>query len=935
MAGTTMVTTALHGRDPELTVLSEALSSLRSGTGVVVVIEGSPGIGKSRLLAEALRVAGTLAVRVGVGDADPAEAVVELAPLLRALFDGPAPLLPRFALPAARGGPEQRYWLMQDLETLLEGAASEAPLVVCLDDLQWADNGTLAALRALPIRLASVPVAWILAARPVQPGSALADVVEQLVAQGARRITLEPLAPAAVAELASEVMAARPGQALLDLAAHAAGNPFFLVELLRGLREERLVRIEDGVATLVEARLPKRVAAGMRHRLARLSESARQLAVTAASLARGFTVAELASMLGAPAASLLAPVEQLIEAGVFAEGADRLSFRHDIIRDAVRDTITVTARRALDRQAVDVLLAAGAVPVEVAAQVATSAEPGDEIAVGLLKDAADALGPRDPAAAAELSCSALALIPAGHSAAGPLIATTTVLLHAAGKTDDAEAFARKHLRDVVPVAEEAAVFLSLASMFALSPDVRADAGQRALALRDLSDQDRAQHLARLAYNLVQAGRPREATQQLQLARPTVERAGDLAARSILRQAEGALRYVDGYFADALAIHEQAMRDGFGPGEETREWVARQWRSELLAVFDRFEESLELISTGIAAANRERQAFALDFFETWRGRQLFQMGRLADAAAALEGRFDAAGDVPVVGALYAAGVVALGRVAIHTGDARQRRETVVLARAMVAAGTPANRAHGGWLLALAAMADGKPADARAALDAAAPGSAGRITPLHPMDVTDDPQLVRIALAAGDRRLAADTLDSAEERARRSPGIGSVRAAAAHARGLLDADVTLLAEACRLFEAAPRPMARASALEDLGVGQLNRGESAAGVDTLGRALAGYSEAGASWDAGRVRGRLRANGVRRRLVTSTRPKTGWAALTDSELSVVRLITTGLTNRETAERLFVSPHTVNSHLRHAFTKLGVNSRLELARVVTEHAAN
>jgi len=923
MAGTTITTAALHGRDPELTVLREALSSLRAGTGVVVVIEGSPGIGKSSLLAEAARMAGRLPARVGLGEADPSEAVVELAPLLRALFDGAAPLLRRSALPAARSGPEQRYWLMQDLESLLEGAAAVAPLVVCLDDLQWADSGTLAALRALPGRLASVPVAWILAARPVQPGSALADVVEQLTSQGARRITLEPLTPSAVAELASEVMRANPDRALLELATDAAGNPFFLVELLRGLREERLVRIEGGVARLLRARLPKRVAAGMRHRLARLSESARQLAVAAASLGRGFTVGELASMLGAPAASLLTPVDQLIEAGVFAERADRLGFRHDIIREAVRDSTAVSARRALDRQAVDVLLAAGAIPVEVAAQLATSAEPGDEVAVGLLKDAADTLGPRDPAAAAELSCRALALIPAGHQAIGPLVATTTVLLHAAGKADDAQAFAREHLRNVVPAAEESAVFLSLASMFALSPDVRADAGRRALALRDLSDEDRAKHQARLAYNLVQAGRPREAARQLQQARAT----GDLATRSILKQTEGVLAYVDGDFEDALAAHEQAMRDGFGPGEETREWVTRQWRGELLAVLDRFEESLELISTGIAAANRERQAFALDFFETWRGRQLFQMGRLADAAAVLEGRFDAAGDVPVLGALYAAGVVALGRVAIHTGDVRQRRETAALARTMVADGTPANRAHGGWLLALGALADGKPAEARTALDAA--GSAGRITPLYPMDVADDPQLVRIALDAGDARLAADTVASAEERARRNPGIGSVRAAAAQARGLLDADVELLAEACLLFAAASRPMALASALEDLGVARLRTGALEEGVETLGRALVQYSEAGATWDAGRVRGRLRANGVRRRLVTSTRPDSGWAALTDSELAVVRLIAQGLTNRETAERLFVSPHTVNSHLRHAFTKLAVNSRLELARVV------
>ena len=66
MAATTTTTTALQGRDPELTVLREVLSSLRSGTGVVVVIEGSPGIGKSRLLAEAMRLAGRMSARVGL-----------------------------------------------------------------------------------------------------------------------------------------------------------------------------------------------------------------------------------------------------------------------------------------------------------------------------------------------------------------------------------------------------------------------------------------------------------------------------------------------------------------------------------------------------------------------------------------------------------------------------------------------------------------------------------------------------------------------------------------------------------------------------------------------------------------------------------------------------------------------------------------------------
>jgi DNA-binding CsgD family transcriptional regulator len=90
---------------------------------------------------------------------------------------------------------------------------------------------------------------------------------------------------------------------------------------------------------------------------------------------------------------------------------------------------------------------------------------------------------------------------------------------------------------------------------------------------------------------------------------------------------------------------------------------------------------------------------------------------------------------------------------------------------------------------------------------------------------------------------------------------------------------------------------------------------------------------WDARRVRARLRAHGVRRRLVATERPASGWRALTASELAVVRLIADGLTNREAAERLFVSPHTVTSHLRHAFTKLDVNSRVELTRLVSEQA--
>jgi DNA-binding CsgD family transcriptional regulator len=84
--------------------------------------------------------------------------------------------------------------------------------------------------------------------------------------------------------------------------------------------------------------------------------------------------------------------------------------------------------------------------------------------------------------------------------------------------------------------------------------------------------------------------------------------------------------------------------------------------------------------------------------------------------------------------------------------------------------------------------------------------------------------------------------------------------------------------------------------------------------------------------VRSRLRAHGVRRRLVTRERPENGWAAMTDSELAVARLVAQGLTNREVAEQLFVSPHTVSSHLRSVFAKLDITSRLALTRIADEH---
>jgi DNA-binding CsgD family transcriptional regulator len=928
-------TQPVRGRDIELTALGKHLDQLLSGVGTVVLVAGGAGMGKSRLLAEVAAMARRLPIRVGVGVADPGDSMVQLSALMEALFAGPSPILRRAGLRDAHTSLEQRYWLLQDLEALLERAALETPLLVCLDDLQWADSGTAAALRALPARLATVPVAWVVASRPSQGSPEIRSAIDRLERDGAAKIVLGPLDQAGVAQLAADVLQATPDGALLKMTERAGGSPFLLVELLSGLREEELVRVESGRAELVESRLPHRVTESMRRRLERMSDPARQAVTVAAALGRRFSLSDLAAMLDVPPSGLLVPVEELIHANLLVERDDELCFRHDLIFEAVRTSVPLSLRRALDRQAATVLLAAGALPVEVATQLAASAEPGDEVAITTLLKAAEALGTTDPGAAADLSQRAFELAPRQHPLRGLLVAETAVWLHAAARGEEAKAFADTALRDVLPAAQEAEVRLSIAGMFAISPDVRAETGRQALAIPGLPENLRARHLAFLFHNLQTAGRLEEARAILVEAKTAVQECHDVAGQFVLELAESGLMYADGRFGLALELVEAALRSSLAVSDDTRGHLTRQWRCDVLTALDRLDESLQIATENVTAAQRDRQGWALAVFETGRGRQLLQMGRLPEAAAILEEHFTPDTAHQVVSVLDAAGVSALGRVALHTRDRGLARQAAEIAHVMLDQSVPGVRAHAAWLLASQAMADGDPPGAHRWLCALGEDERMSILPLHPMDVMDEAQLVRIALAVQDHELAVHAVASAQRRSAVNPDVRSLAAAAAHVDGLLRHSQQRLAEAVELFEGGPRPLALASALEDLGAITVKNGDTQHAVNAFSRALELYAHAGAAWDAGRVRGRLRALGVHRRLVSARRPGRGWAAMTDSELAVARLVAQGLSNREVAERLFVSPHTVSGHLRHVFAKLDVNSRAELTRLAGLHDSN
>jgi len=921
----------IQGRELELRLIGGLFDEVASGSGGVIVVEGASGIGKSRLLLESVRDAKLRGMRFGVSMAEPAERAVELATLLGALFDGAQPLISRDALPSIRTEPGQRFWLLRDLEELLKRAATSEPIVIVIDDAQWADTGTAVALRSLPRSLAGSAIAWLIAWRP-SPESApeAASAIEHLKRNGATVMTLGPLDEAATARLAAELLGGEPDEHVLDLVEQAAGSPFLLVETLLGLQEENRIRVVDGRAEALDGRLPDRVRSGMRERLARLSRPANEAVTVAASLGRTFTFAELAETLGWQPSALLRPVAELLETNLFVERGERLAFWHDITRGAVRETIAASARRALDRWGAEVLLRSGALPVEVATQLAASAEPGDELAVATLLDAAKTLMATDSGTAAEFGRRALEISPGHHPLRGEIVGTTAIALHIAGNSDEAIAFANQALRETFPSAQEAEVRLSIAGMFAISPEIRISAGRLALSLSEIPDVLRARHLACLYHNLVTSGRPDEARAMQAVADDAIGPSGDVRASFTLHLAESAVEYSEDDFGVAQELVELADREGIDAGDDQRLRLGHMWRGEILSVLDAYADAFTVADRGLETAKRDRQGWAYQMFETWRGRLLFQSGQLAAARAALEPRFADEDGSHAMAVLDAAGVAALARVALHSGDARQIRRLTDAAHVVLEHGTPAVRRHAAWVLALFAAAQGDRESARRWSAGPDPQDVRPLLPRFPNDVTDEVHLARIALSVDDADLAGQTLATVRRRLKLNPDVKTIAAVEAQVSGLVEGRLEDLERSVALFEESPRRLALGSALEDYGR-CLTRTDREGGVAVLGRALELYLTLGADWDARRVRGRLADLGVRRRIVVTREGRSGMASLTGAEAQVATLVSDGITNREIADRLFLSPHTVNSHLRHIYNKLAINSRAELARIVAE----
>ncbi|HEX3192596.1 MAG TPA: AAA family ATPase [Streptosporangiaceae bacterium] len=916
-----------RGREAEQKMVGDLLRRAQRGTGGVLLVDGEPGIGKSLLLREATDTAARLGFSLAAGAADELGLQVPFF-ALRAALRGP------FAgLTAEHPGgdlPDDAAWWITQVRAHLEQRAGAGPVLVCLDDLHWASPATLAVLRSLPRELKRHRVAWLLA-RSGFPQRAAGHMFGLLEKDGAARITLPPLGQAAVTGMLTDAFGAPPDQALADLARSAAGNPSLVAGLIDGLRDDDAVRVTARQAVLTSPRLPRRMQTLAQQRLDGLSQRARHLLVTAAVLDPAFRLEDTAEMLGETPATLLPVIEEAMDAAIVSAAGHAFAFRHPLLRCAVGEMIPQPARDALHRQYGQILLTRGESAARAAGHLLQAAHRDDPASLTGLDTAAARTLAGTPQAAAGLAARALELTPADDPAALSRALAAAEALAAAGRLDQAAAITGDMLATPLPAAAEDRLRCALSSVLCAAGQVgeaRTEA-ETVLArpglpagLRDQALTARLQALTGLRDE--HAGPAAAAI----LAAPGQH---DGHATAAARLARAVIDWDRGQVSDSLELLREAARHGGGISPDARHPQPLLALAAALTDLRDLTEAEDILHAADNPALRGIPAQAA--LCILRARIHLAGGRPEQAAA--EGQAALA----IAAALGAHGYASTARTVLAVIELRR-------GDVGAAAGHLASRHETGPQFA-EVYARPEATQAEAQVTEARDGPAAALGHLRRLcadlearpglllgDPALAPWLVRTALAAGESEPAAAAARAAQALADAHPGFPALAAAAEHSRGLAGGDPALLAAAAAQH---PDPWARASAAEDLGVLHGRQGERDRAIHHLKAALGGYRQAAAERDQARIRRRLRQLGIRRRhwATQAARPLGGWDSLTGTEQAVAGLVAEGLNNAQVAARMYISTHTVAHHLRQAFRKLAIASRVELTRIVIEHAAD
>lgn len=945
------------GRTSELAAFDEALDAVEGGTPRAVELTGPAGMGKSRLLAElATRADGRGHLVLGGSGAeleqdlpfwvfvdaldhyvkglDPrrldrleAAVVAELGQVLPALSDAGG---------AAQPALHERYRTHRAISELLELLAATRPLVLTLDDVHWADPASIDLLVALVRRPPAAGVLITVAARPRQLPARLASALDRAHRDGSLvRLGLGAL----TREQARELV----GAGADDLYEESGGNPFYLEQLARapGHSAARPAGTDLGV--------PPMVLAALTEELALLSEPVRRVLDGASVAGDPFEIDLAAVAADVPEHEALDAVDELARLDLVraTDLPRRFRFRHPIVRRAVYEATAAGWRIGAHERAAAALAGRGASATALAHHVERSGRHGDAAAVAVLRDAAHDALLRAPGTAAHWFEAALRLLPdtATQRERVELLLPRAQALIAAGRFGEGHATLRESLELVQRDAP--ALRTGLASTCARVEHLlglHEQAHDRLTrALDELSDETSPEAVSlmveltmdglhRMNYAAMRGWGNRAAAAAARLDDDAL-RAAALAAAARGSAVPGASAVADAQRGEAAALI-----DGMADAELARRLDALTHLAGAELYLHRFADAHAHAQRAlqIGRATGQGQQFPLLF--PILGITSFFAGKAAAAVEPLDGAVEAArlsGNAQTLAwSLYTR-----SRIAMTLGDLSLALSAAQEAVDLVEDDRPSHPlSHAAWALAEAELELGKPERAVALLERTAGGGDMPLVAASFRSYCLE-LLTRSRLALGRHddaaRAAAVARTSADGVGLPLASVWADRAlaavAAAAEEGARAAELALSAAAGA--DAAGAPFEAALARTVAGRGLAQAGDRERARETLEQAAAELHAIGAVRHRDAAERELRRIGhrIHRRSQPQAAEGAGLAALTRRELEIARRIVDRRTNREIAEELFLSPKTVETHIRNIFGKLGADSRVEVARIVEQ----
>ena len=921
-------------------MLRAGLSRACAGDGALLLIEGPPGVGKTALIRGAraqAEQAGILVLEATGSELERPfafgvvrqllEPVVRRPPADTSLFAGGAGPAARLFEPDDQLPPSTDigFEALHSLYWLMVNVADHTPVLVSVDDCQWADRDSLRFLAYLAQRIEGLGVMVLLAGQP--PGQAAET--SSLWAQLAARPAATALYPPPLSERATVSWTRQHFGAADDefgLACHAAtgGNPLFLRELLRAL-DAQGVPPSAAAAAQVEAVGPAAVRRFVAHRLATLGPAAASLAQAIAVLGDETEVALAAQLAGLSPAAARQVADTLVRAGLLRP-AGRLGYVHPVVRAALYEDLAPGERQARHAAAAGILAAGGAPTERVTAHLLLTVPNGDHQRIPTLRSAAASAARRGaPRAAATRLQRALEESPAAPERAEILAELGRCEL----ATLQFEA-AENHLQACLTSGSALATRAGAASLLGRCAIVSGgrSAEVAAGALASLSaelhplDRERSLELGSELLMLTAAVPRLRPGLPAQLARFDELSGGHPDFAAIARVIRAQERFFRGEPAAGAVAEIEAVLTAGPPSRARTDALLLGLLT--LRYAEQYDLAGRLLDLALDGARREGHATRQGLIHGQRAIIALARGSIQDAQVEAE-----TGLLLVEEPHFA--VVQLVAVAIF---AHIERGELAAADALASRVAPATITEDGTYAATfldargcLRIAQGRPEEGVADLLWCGQLMERTRGLLWPGDwrIHAAPALA----ALGQRELASQLAGQQLALARRV-GVTGALGMSLHAAGLVAGGAegqARLVEAVAVLERSPARLELAHALADLGA-QLSRAHRRAdGRDALRRAIKLAGECGAVALAQRATAELHAGPGRRARTELTGP----AALTTAEWRVCREAAAGRTNRELAQALFVTEKTIERHLSSAYAKLGIRSRFQLAAAIGE----